>query len=84
MVCVEQDGMGGNTELVNVVYLDNMTLELYHRLLDKHPNATTYRITCVSPARTISICVSMLTFIDPNAVETWPRSAGAPDCTACV
>ena len=40
--------MGGNTELVNVVYLDNMTLELYHRLLDKHPNATTYRITCAA------------------------------------
>ena len=44
----QQDGMGGNTELVNVVYLDNMTLELYHRLLDKHPNAITYRITCVT------------------------------------
>ena len=43
--------MGGNTELVNVVYLDNMTLELYHRLLDKHPNATTYRITCVVTSR---------------------------------
>ncbi len=43
--------MGGNTELVNVVYLDNMTLELYHRLLDKHPNATTYRITCVAEVK---------------------------------
>ena len=46
MMCLCRNGMGGNTELVNVVYLDNMTLELYHRLLDKHPNATTYRITC--------------------------------------
>ncbi len=51
IVCVSQNGMGGNTELVNVVYLDNMTLELYHRLLDKHPNATTYRITCVGGER---------------------------------
>ena len=51
---VAQDGMGGNTELVNVVYLDNMTLELYHRLLDKHPNATTYRITCDAQLRHVT------------------------------
>ena len=49
--------MGGNTELINVVYLDNMTLELYHRLLDKHPNATTYRITCVA-AKPFPTCSS--------------------------
>lgn len=44
-----QDGMGSNTELVNVVYLDNSRLELYHSLLDKRPNAVTYRLRCVRP-----------------------------------
>ena len=39
-----QDGVGSNTELVNVVYLDNSSLELYHSLLDKRPNAVTYRL----------------------------------------
>lgn len=41
--------MGSNTELVNVVYLDNSSLELYHSLLDKRPNAVTYRLRCDQP-----------------------------------
>ena len=60
--------MGGNTELINVVYLDNMTLELYHRLLDKHPNATTYRITYANGQAVLHIFQACYCFMHKEAL----------------
>ena len=37
-------GRGGDAELVNSVFLDNSSLELYHARLDKRPNAIMLRL----------------------------------------
>ena len=35
-----------DSQLINSVYLDNSSLELYHGRLDKRPNALALRIRC--------------------------------------
>ena len=41
----------GDAQLVNSVYLDNSSLELYHGRLDKRPNAIAVRIRWVAGGR---------------------------------
>lgn len=39
-----QDEGAGDSQLINSVYLDNSSMELYHGRLDKKPNALALRI----------------------------------------
>ena len=39
----------GDSELVNSVYLDNSSLEIYHGRLDDRPNALTVRLSWQGP-----------------------------------
>lgn len=39
-----QDEGAGDSQLINSVYLDNSSMELYHGRLDKKPNALAIRI----------------------------------------
>ena len=80
-----QDGSGSNTELVNVVYLDNSSLELYHSLLDKRPNAVTYRLTYVPTPTTLMYGIESFWRAPPpprpsaasGIFSTVPRHSGA-------
>lgn len=45
MWCVQsEDEDGPDNQLINSVYLDNSSMELYHGRLDKKPNALAIRI----------------------------------------
>lgn len=44
-----EDEDGPDNQLINSVYLDNSSMELYHGRLDKKPNALAIRIRCRSP-----------------------------------
>jgi SPX domain protein involved in polyphosphate accumulation len=37
-----------DSQLINSVYLDNSSMELYHGRLDKRPNAIAIRIRCAA------------------------------------
>lgn len=39
-----------DSQLINSVYLDNSSMELYHGRLDKRPNAIAVRIRCAPAA----------------------------------
>ena len=43
----EEDGP--DNQLINSVYLDNSSMELYHGRLDKKPNALAIRIRSTAP-----------------------------------
>lgn len=42
-----QENYSGDAQLVNSVYFDNDSLELYHGRLDKKPGAIALRVRCV-------------------------------------
>lgn len=44
--CPQQENYSGDAQLVNSVYFDNDSLELYHGRLDKKPGAIALRIRC--------------------------------------
>ena len=44
-----QENYSGDAQLVNSVYFDNDSLELYHGRLDKKPGAIAMRVRCVAP-----------------------------------
>ena len=43
-MCEQEDQQ--DSQLINSVYLDNSSMELYHGRLDKRPNAIAVRIRC--------------------------------------
>ena len=45
-MCMQDEG-AGDAQLINSVYLDNSSMELYHGRLDKKPNALAIRIRLV-------------------------------------
>lgn len=45
-MCLQGEG-AGDAQLINSVYLDNSSMELYHGRLDKKPNALATRIRSV-------------------------------------
>lgn len=47
--CIVQSEYTGDSQLVNSVYLDNSSLEIYHGRLDERPNALAVRITWQGP-----------------------------------
>lgn len=44
LCCVLQDNFAGDAQLINSVYLDNSSCELYHGRLDKKPGAIALRV----------------------------------------
>ena len=48
-----------DSQLINSVYLDNSSLELYHGRLDKRPNALALRIRCSCLCTPVSACHGM-------------------------
>ncbi len=45
--CIQGEG-SSDAQLVNSVYFDNSSLELYHGRLDKRPGAIALRMRCVA------------------------------------
>lgn len=45
-----KDENGPDNQLINSVYLDNSSMELYHGRLDKKPSALAIRIRSSSPS----------------------------------
>lgn len=48
---VPQENYSGDAQLVNSVYFDNDSLELYHGRLDKKPGAIALRVRWVAKGR---------------------------------
>lgn len=44
-----------DSQLINSVYLDNSSMELYHGRLDKRPNAIAIRIRCCPSSASVSV-----------------------------
>ncbi len=48
-----EDEYGPDNQLINSVYLDNSSMELYHGRLDKKPNALAIRIRSSWPSASL-------------------------------
>lgn len=61
-----KEGFSGDAQLINSVYLDNSSLELYHGRLDKRPNAIALRVRWYGPDEPSEVFVERKTH-----KETW-------------
>lgn len=56
-----QSDYAGDAELVNSVYLDNASLEMYHARLDQRPNSSAIRISWFGPQEPAEVYVERQT-----------------------
>jgi SPX domain protein involved in polyphosphate accumulation len=59
-----QGDYAGDAELVNSVYLDNSSLEMYHARLDQRPNSSVIRISWIGPQEPSEVYIERQTHND--------------------